>query len=135
MPSRLRLVAITPKGTRMVGRDALTYVRIVMGKSPGPWARINWRAVDAEGKRRGFWVLLQVWRERRGLNRRHSQYHREAGRAETTPPPERALRRAAQIRQQAQMAGLQVGGMITRLLNQVEEPTSGERRVQPGIFA
>lgn len=129
MPSRVRFFLITPGATAITGSRALSLVRAVMGKDSGPWSQVNWKAVNAEGKRRGVWAILNVFRERRGIQRRASAYNSVAARHATWSPEDKALRQVARLA----LNRNPTRRIPPRLAEEPEGPPS--TRIRPGIFA
>lgn len=84
MSSRLRFFILTPKDRRLYGAAALVHIRACL--SAKSWPKVNWAEVDAEGKARGRWVQLRVWRERRGTPNSDSDYFHDCGRQGSSTP-------------------------------------------------
>jgi hypothetical protein len=135
MPSRLRFSITTPRDVRFLGAQAMhEFLRGL--DSARSWPKVDWRAVHAEGRERGLWTALHVWRERRGIQNSQSEFHRAVGRHASHSPEMKLARRAAVNRREAAERPRRLQRLTYRSPGlALGEVAPTERRIRPGIFA
>lgn len=132
MSSRIRLGCETPNGGTRTGPDVCRRIAAMGFKFP----ITDWAAVAAKGIELGHWRSLWIWRERRGVKRSQSAYHKDL-RQGTHPSEVLTLRKAAAVRYlaastQRRLRERERGRGLLRLSI---DPSTEPRIIRPGIFA